>query len=155
MSHNIIVEGGKAIRLKTAGKYCDRDIVVTSMGGAEDLDSELTSIESKIADLNAILNELSGVGYTVTLPRGWYDDGMPTTFVQYSLDGGSTWHDITEDTEPVTNVTQIMFRQIIDADTYDMYYYIEGDEEEYSWRYNVNYALTGNTEFTFDWDEWW
>ena len=33
MSHNITVEGGKTVRLKTAGKYCDRDIVVTATGG--------------------------------------------------------------------------------------------------------------------------
>lgn len=33
MSYNITVEGGKAVRLKTAGKYCDRDIVVTAEGG--------------------------------------------------------------------------------------------------------------------------
>ena len=31
---NILVEGGKSTKLKTAGKYCDRDIVVTSTGGA-------------------------------------------------------------------------------------------------------------------------
>lgn len=34
MSHNIIVEGGSAVRLPTAGKYCDRDIVVTAKGCA-------------------------------------------------------------------------------------------------------------------------
>ena len=33
MSHNITIEGGKTVRLKTAGKYCDRDIVVTATGG--------------------------------------------------------------------------------------------------------------------------
>ena len=33
MTHNITVEGGTAVRLLTAGKYCDRDIVVTSTGG--------------------------------------------------------------------------------------------------------------------------
>lgn len=33
MSHNIEVESGKTIRLPTAGKYCDRDIVVTATGG--------------------------------------------------------------------------------------------------------------------------
>jgi hypothetical protein len=33
MSHKITVEGGKSVRLKTAGKYCDRDIVVTAEGG--------------------------------------------------------------------------------------------------------------------------
>lgn len=30
---NITVEGGTTKRLKTAGKYCDRDIVVTATGG--------------------------------------------------------------------------------------------------------------------------
>ena len=30
---NIEVEGGKSVRLPTAGKYCDRDIVVTATGG--------------------------------------------------------------------------------------------------------------------------
>lgn len=34
MSYNIEVEGGKSVRLKTAGKYCDRDIVVTAKGGS-------------------------------------------------------------------------------------------------------------------------
>ena len=33
MSFNIEVEGGKSVRLPTAGKYCDRDIVITATGG--------------------------------------------------------------------------------------------------------------------------
>ena len=33
MSHNITVKGGKSVRLPTAGKYCDRDIIVTAEGG--------------------------------------------------------------------------------------------------------------------------
>lgn len=33
MTHNITVEGGTSVRLTTAGKYCDRDIVVTAGGG--------------------------------------------------------------------------------------------------------------------------
>lgn len=33
MSYNITVEGGTSVRLPTAGKYCDRDIVVTATGG--------------------------------------------------------------------------------------------------------------------------
>lgn len=32
MSFNIEVEGGTSIRLPTAGKYCDRDIVITATG---------------------------------------------------------------------------------------------------------------------------
>ena len=43
MSHNITVESGKSVRLPTAGKYCDRDIVITATGGAEDLYEELTA----------------------------------------------------------------------------------------------------------------
>lgn len=31
--HNITVEGGTSVRLPTAGKYCDRDIVITAEGG--------------------------------------------------------------------------------------------------------------------------
>lgn len=33
MSFNIEVQGGSSVRLPTAGKYCDRDIVVTATGG--------------------------------------------------------------------------------------------------------------------------
>ncbi len=38
MSFNIEVEGGSSVRLPTAGKYCDRDIVVTAIndGGSYD-----------------------------------------------------------------------------------------------------------------------
>lgn len=34
MSFNIEIEGGKSIRLPTAGKYCDRDIVITATGSS-------------------------------------------------------------------------------------------------------------------------
>lgn len=43
MSHNITVESGKSVKLKTAGKYCDRDIVVTAEGGSGTLVCELES----------------------------------------------------------------------------------------------------------------
>lgn len=33
MTHNIEVEGGKTVRLPTAGKCCDRDILITATGG--------------------------------------------------------------------------------------------------------------------------
>lgn len=35
MSFNIEVEGGKSVRLPTAGKYCEQDIVVTATGGTD------------------------------------------------------------------------------------------------------------------------
>ena len=31
--HNITIEGGTSVRLPTAGKYCDRDIIITATGG--------------------------------------------------------------------------------------------------------------------------
>lgn len=34
MSYNITIEGGTSVRLCTAGKYCDRDIIVTAEGGS-------------------------------------------------------------------------------------------------------------------------
>lgn len=33
MSHNITVQGGTSVRLPTAGKYCEQDIIVTAEGG--------------------------------------------------------------------------------------------------------------------------
>ncbi len=33
--HNITVEGGTSVRLPTAGNYCDRDIIVTAIGGGD------------------------------------------------------------------------------------------------------------------------
>lgn len=41
MSFNIEVEGGSSVRLPTAGKYCDRDIVITATGGSNDLAKQL------------------------------------------------------------------------------------------------------------------
>ena len=55
MSHNITVEGGTSVRLPTAGKYCDRDIVVTAQGGTEDLDAVLTEQEALIVELQDTL----------------------------------------------------------------------------------------------------
>lgn len=40
MSFNIEVEGGKTVKLPTAGKYCDRNILVTAKGGAGDYTEE-------------------------------------------------------------------------------------------------------------------
>ncbi len=64
MSHNIIVEGGKSYRLPTAGKYCDRDIVITAEGGAEDLNAVLTEQEALIAELQATLKGKAAGGGT-------------------------------------------------------------------------------------------
>lgn len=46
---NIEVEGGKAVRLPTAGKYCDRDIVVTATGGGSTMDDFWDSFLASLA----------------------------------------------------------------------------------------------------------
>jgi hypothetical protein len=58
MSHNIAVECGKTVRLPTAGKYCDRDIVVTATGGGGGselvdalLDGSVEEIESNVTKI--------------------------------------------------------------------------------------------------------
>ena len=38
---NVTVQGGTSVRLPTAGKYCDRDIVVTATGGNDELFKEV------------------------------------------------------------------------------------------------------------------
>ena len=60
--HNITVAGGTSVRLTTAGKYCDRDIVVTSTGGTEDLDAVLTEQEALIDELKAALADKASGG---------------------------------------------------------------------------------------------
>ena len=84
MSHNITVEGGKSIRLKTAGKYCDRDIVVTSEGGAEDLEAVLAEHGELIEVLQDTLRgKAAGGGGSVdsgVLPMGY----TPVPSIQFT-----------------------------------------------------------------------
>ena len=61
--HRITIAGGTSKRLPTAGKYCDRDIVITAEGGAENLDTVLTEQGELIAELKEILsNKAAGGG---------------------------------------------------------------------------------------------
>lgn len=62
--HNITVQGGSAVRLKTAGKYCDRDILVSATPGGVDL-PELTN-EGTAPDLMKGKQMISGTGAAVT-----------------------------------------------------------------------------------------
>lgn len=58
MTHNITVEGGTSVRLLTAGKYCDRDIVVTATGGGDNLAKQL--IERTITNISDDSTEIIG-----------------------------------------------------------------------------------------------
>lgn len=62
MSHNIIVESGKAFRLLTSGKYCDQDIIITAEGGKEDLDAVLTEQDELIDELREVLKSKGSGG---------------------------------------------------------------------------------------------
>ena len=69
MRFDITVEGGTSVRLPTAGKYCDRDIVVTAKGGTEDLNEVLTEQEALINTLKETLQgKASGGGDTPANP---------------------------------------------------------------------------------------
>ena len=63
MSYNITVEGGKSVKLTTAGKYCDRDIVVTAEG--EDLDEVLTKQDELLEELVGALDDMPAGGEVV------------------------------------------------------------------------------------------
>lgn len=62
--HNITVQGGSSVRLKTAGKYCDRDILVSATPGGVDL-PELTN-EGSASDLMKGKQLINGEGVAVT-----------------------------------------------------------------------------------------
>ena len=52
--HNIIVQAGSSIRLLTAGKYCDRDIVVTAEGsGGGDVGELDALLDGTLTELNS------------------------------------------------------------------------------------------------------
>lgn len=97
MSHKISVESGTTAVLKTAGKYCDRDIEVTATGGgggvAENLDTELTEQEALLEELTLTLAiKAAGGGDEVTqsvVNRTItnYADGDVTSIGQYAFCG--------------------------------------------------------------------
>ena len=70
MSHNITVDGGTSVRLPTAGKYCDRDIVVTATGGgsvSEPSTISGTNLHNKKTDIpNTYLDGAAVIAY-----NGW------------------------------------------------------------------------------------
>ena len=59
-AHNIEVQGGSTVRLPTAGKYCDRDIVVTATGGASGENKLAKVVDGSVTEITA--SDLEGVG---------------------------------------------------------------------------------------------
>ncbi|MBQ3557863.1 MAG: hypothetical protein IJA11_08740 [Oscillospiraceae bacterium] len=72
MIHNIEVESGKSVKLSTAGKYCDRDIVVAGKGPTEaDLqtkyDEGARSTIEKMTSINYLFSGTASTGYNQDL----------------------------------------------------------------------------------------
>jgi hypothetical protein len=62
MSFNIEVEGGSSVRLPTAGKYCDRDIVITATGGGGDDGSTVRSLLDRTISGDFADSKITSVG---------------------------------------------------------------------------------------------
>ena len=76
MSFEITVESGKSRLLKTAGKVCDRDIVVTATGGSDDLANQL--IERTITEISDDTTEIIGpyaFAYCQALTKASFTNG--------------------------------------------------------------------------------
>ena len=104
MSFNITVEGGTSVRLPTAGKYCDRDIVVTATGGGG---SESPVIKPLTITQNGTFTAPSGVdGYSpITVNVAGGGGELPEGYrrCDYILFSGTQWVDTgivgTQDTQ--------------------------------------------------------
>lgn len=80
-THNITVESGKSVRLLTAGKYCDRDIIVTATGGAS---TETCTISLHVDAYGDIVVDYvyKGSNKTVTAPAGTSWDNRAITTIE-------------------------------------------------------------------------
>jgi hypothetical protein len=75
---NIEVQGGSSVRLPTAGKYCEKDILVTASGGKEEQEKSVTITENGTTEIFPDEGKtLSKVAVNVEVESGggdnWYD----------------------------------------------------------------------------------
>lgn len=80
MSHNITVEGGKTVKLLTAGKYCDQDIIVTAEGSNTDEAYETGYAAGAKSEYDLMWDSLQING-----TRTDYTHGFNSQFVPISL----------------------------------------------------------------------
>jgi hypothetical protein len=66
---NITVDGGSSVRLLTAGKYCDRDIVITATGGGGGLPSTISGVNLHDTETDTPNTYLQGA--TLKAYNGW------------------------------------------------------------------------------------
>lgn len=86
---NITVEGGTSKRLLTAGKYCDKDIVVTATGGGGGQESEYFTINCD----------------------AFYDTGLPSLIVVNGTE--CVYGEETKVPAPVSNLAGIGLSSIV------------------------------------------
>ena len=139
MSHNITVEGGTSVRLPTAGKYCDRDIVITAEGGKEDLEEVLTEQEALIATLQDNLRgKASGGGGGSDFPGGYNRvDYIKFTGEQY-VDTGIVCNQDTKLRTLFTrdgNASQYVYGVNNSGNTKAITAYLGADSAAGSWRF--------------------
>ena len=153
---------GNAIRSKT-GKSAKLTLdempnEIASIKTKEDLDSEITSIETKITALHTIFDAWDEPGYTVTI-EGGYGGEEYGSWLSYSTDSGATWEDITNYSTTLQNVSKIRFNWTPSwwAEA-RVYYGGEWDEELEYWIVAPTYigrdkdiTLTENTLFNTEW----
>lgn len=60
--HNITVDGGTSVRLPTAGKYCDRDIVITATGSGDTAEIEDAFIQRTLNG-EYVNDRVTSIGY--------------------------------------------------------------------------------------------
>ena len=70
MTHNITVEGGTSVRLPTAGKYCDRDIIVTATGGGS-VNKPVTISGINLHNVETDILNTYLMGATIKAYNGW------------------------------------------------------------------------------------
>lgn len=81
---NIEVNGGVSVRLPTGGKYCDRDIIVTSIGSsAEGYEGDYTITPSRYEKVLETANKVLSKDVTI--------NAIPYSEVS-NLGGGTTFY---------------------------------------------------------------
>lgn len=97
MSHNITVEGGTSVRLPTAGKYCDRDIVVTATGGGGTADPVIRALD---VTKNGTYKAPDGVdGYSpvtvnVPIPDGYIQPSGTKTITENGMHDAKAYESV-------------------------------------------------------------